>query len=91
MTKFWCLIFIIALAIVLTGCDERKPEIDAQYLAVNDCTFTGYAFEETKRESQNVGRMVQYKDVTRKYYVYECPPGKKRVLSEFQLKLEKVN
>jgi|AGFT01.1.fsa_nt_gi hypothetical protein len=91
MTKIWCLIFIIALAIILTGCDDDKPVIDAQFLARNDCKFTGYAFEETKRESQNVGRMVQFKDVTRKYYVYECPPGNQKTLSEFWLKLEKVD
>ena len=51
------LMLVLAL-LALSGCDEGEPVIDAKYLALNECKYTGKSFDNVEHFWSSVGRVV---------------------------------
>lgn len=81
---------VIMLAVlVLSACRTEEPEIDAKYLALNDCKYTGESFLSTDKVWVSQGRMGHWEDQTHRYYVYTCEPGNQKTLSLVRLIIDK--
>lgn len=83
-----CLMLVLAL-FALSGCEKDDPVIDAKYLAVNECKYTGESFENVEHVWRSVGRGGSYEEVTKRYYLYICQPGNQKTLSLVRLVLDK--
>lgn len=79
---------ILVLTILILSACESEPVIDAKYLALNDCNYTGKSFESLDRIWVTVGRGGHTEEVLNRWYVYECKPGNKLTLSLVRLVLE---
>ena len=81
---------MLVLAIFsLSACYKEEEVIDAKYLALNKCEYTGQSYEDTEKVWHSVGRGGNYQDVKKRYYLYLCPPGNKITISTVRLILDK--
>lgn len=82
-------ILLVLATFSLFGCYNEEEEIDAKYLALNNCEYTGQSFENVEHVWRSVGRGGSYEDVNKRYYIYICAPGNKKTLSRVRLVLDK--
>lgn len=88
--KVLLLALVILTVLLLTGCPVKDdPIIDAKYLVLNNCHYTGQAFDSVEHQWIQQGRSGFFKDVTQTYYIYVCDNNAKQ-LSLLKLKVEKV-
>lgn len=80
-------IMIVLAMFFLSACDD-EPVIDAKYLAMHECVYTGKSFEADEKTWIANGRGGSWKDITNRYYVYDCPPGKQKTLSTVRLVID---
>lgn len=80
---------IMLAVLVLSACRTEEPVIDAQYLALNDCKYTGESFESTERIWIANGRTGHFEDRTQRHYIYVCSPGNQKRLSLVRLVIDK--
>lgn len=73
----------------LSGCYKEEDVIDAKYLALNKCEYTGQSFESIEKVWHSVGRGGNFVDVTKRYYIYICPADNKITLSLVRLVIDK--
>lgn len=83
-------ILLVLAIFAISGCNtEDEPKIDAKYLALNNCKYTGESFISTDKVWISQGRMGYWEDQTNRYYVYVCAPGNKKTLSLVRLVIDK--
>lgn len=80
---------IMLAVLVLSACRTEEPVIDAHYLALNDCKYTGESFESTDEKYIYEGRTGHYEEVTQRHYIYVCSPGNQKRLSLVRLVIDK--
>lgn len=81
-------ILVLLSIFFLTACSPEEERIDAKYLVVNECKYTGESFinEETIWVQQ--GRSGFSKVVEKRYYVYKCSQERK-ILATVRFEIEK--
>lgn len=82
-------LMLVLVIFTLSACYKDEPEIDAKYLALNNCKYTGESFESVEKIWRSVGRGGNYEDVTKRYYIYVCPPGDRKTLSTVRFVIDK--
>jgi len=82
-------LMLVLAVFALSGCYKEEEVIDAKYLALNNCEYTGQSFEVTEQVWHSVGRGGSYEDVKKRYYLYVCSPGNKKTLSLVRLVFDK--
>lgn len=82
-------ILLVLALFTLTACEKEEEVIDAKYLALNNCEYTGQSFENVEHVWRSVGRGGSYEEVSKRYYLYVCAPGNKKTLSLVRLVFDK--
>lgn len=82
------LMLVLAL-FALSACKKEDDVVDAKYLALNNCQYTGKSFESTDKVWVSYGRGGSWKEQTTRLYLYVCDPGDKITISPVRLILDK--
>lgn len=80
---------ILAAVMLLSACDEREATIDAKYLVMNDCVYSGESFMSEEQVWKGVGRSGHYELKTNRFYVYHCGELKTKLVTKTKLVLDK--
>lgn len=81
-------LMLVLTVFSLSGCYTEDPVIDAKYLALNNCKYTGESFIQTDKVWQSVGRGGSWQEQENRYYIYVCANSGK-TLSLVRLVIDK--
>lgn len=73
-------LMLVLTIFFLSACDS-EPVIDAKYLAINDCKYTGQSFESLDKVWIPVDRTGHFEETLNRWYVYTCPNSSSKILS----------